>query len=432
MKHLLLSLACLALLENPLCAATPADASNAEKTIGSVSALVLAAKKPEDLDDLLKKLNDLSQPRGPAGFHAGAQADLMRLQAADRFVKGWQDYLAASVAGDQDRIKNTLENILRSQQFGDPIFVPRSQILERESPSNSSSAVDTNADYESSDVILDHAKSVDDLETALNKIDEIPPGKSDSTKNLDWRQLHQLVLQCDNVRQGMPVTVELNALVDGPVMGYSLSRVKAMIFLYLLPRYFGTEQSDPPKADESLRAYLERLKSSAIAKENWPLLQKVMGAQMKFSLLWHPSNQFGQPTTFNTGSQCFLAGLSQEVAGQYEFAVRSYQQALKETDDFLPVAVVGQRLAAIKAAHPEDFEKGVDDFLHPPADSTPQNPFAPPAFGQRQFNPINPMNNPNLPGYIPPSTPVSVLPIPDKIEIPGKAKPDGAALAPGP
>jgi hypothetical protein len=409
MKHLMLSLVFVGLVNSSL-AATPENKSgDADALIASVGPLVEKAKNPKDLDGLLAKLNALAERAHFTQTDPQALLELQRLQAAFAFVTLWQDYLSAKVARDFERTKGSLDKLLHSQQVGDPIFLPRSQILEIQAEADGF-AITAGKDPLDPDNILDSAKTAEDVPAVIDKLGSLADKNPAANRGLDWSQLDNFYKQYSSVKAGLPVSLDLNTVFDGPVMGTGVSHLKALLLRYMLPRYFGTEESNPPRSGETIRAYLERLRNSAIAKEDWPMLQKVMGVELRLSF-GKPPDIFNDRNGF-TGSQCFLAGLSQEAAGQYAMAVKSYEDALKRTDTLIPSKVVGKRLAAIQAAHPDEFEQGLEVFLTPPS-----NPLDNPGFNMGYRNIFN---MPGRPEYVPPSNIFSVLPLTQVVNIPGR------------
>jgi hypothetical protein len=426
MKHLMLSLAFVSLVSTSS-AETPKNKSgDTDALIASVGPLVEKAKNPKDLDGLLETLHGSVQTLAASPSDARSQMKLQQLNSAFQFVTRWQEYLAASVAGADARAKASLDNILRSQQIFDPIFLPRSEILEHlndpdkyaleaATADSKSSNPDSNADP--LDNILEAVKKVEDIPDAVDKIGRLSVAKIKS--NLDWSQLAALFNQYDNVAAGLPVVLDLKAFMEGPTIGGDVSRIRSLLLLYMLPRAFGTDKTAPPREGETVRAYLDRMRDSASEKENWPLMQKVISVQMRLSGVSSPTPiyfpQYVRPLQSYNGTQCFLAGLSRESSGQYELAVKSYEDAFSRPDMFLPVKAVGARLAAIKAAHPDEYEKGEEDSLIPALSTL--LPGGPGAF----LSGFASMIQPGMPGYVPPDGIVSILPIDDDLKVSGRS-----------
>ena len=334
--------------------------------LARVPPILIKAQKPQDLDGILAEIQKAEMPQGGMnGYDQDIQALTNRLNNAYQFVAQWQDYLSQRNSGNIQAAQSTLQNLLNSRSVGDSTLVPRSEILARAvalagpakataagSPSAGAPAIDEES-------ILAGVKTLDDMEPAIRALRVAQPQDTTATQ-----QLSQMVDLYAEAKNGLPVPFDFSAYNYNPgttVPG--LVRIKSMLILYLLPRYLGNGVS-APNANETVNNYLQRIVDAAETKEDWSTLQRIITAETRITRLQiNPS-----------GSQSFLAGLNQEMAGQYAFAVTSYESALRQPDDFLPVKVVGDRLATIKKDHPADFDAGMKSFQNPPTPAYP-NPY---------------------------------------------------------
>ncbi len=381
--------------------------SEANAVLAKVPDAVTQAKKPSDLDEILKDLQTLQNPQGAVGYgYDGPPVLATKIMATFQFVTQWQDYLSALGSGNAERAQNSLRMILENRQLDAPHFFPRSEILARMVEAEGRKPADAapGGEVMDPDVILAKITKPEELEPALPELARIapPPGM----RPWDWSGLMALAKARDDALAGFNVQLDLKLAMNGPIWGDNVSRIVAMELLVLLPHYFGTDVSDPPKEGETVNAYLDRLSASASAAGDLALLQRVLAVKVA---LGSPNGNFVAPST-----QEFLAGLSQDAGGQYEPAVISYENALRNADDFLPVRIVGERLAAIKAAHPDDFQQGLTAFLAPPS---------PGPYGNF-YNGVA-LRPPPQPGF-PPGGRIPVLPIPMTLSIPSKVSPSAA------
>jgi len=385
-------------LESQRKARAEAFETKANAVLSEVPDALMQAKKATDLDGILKEMQTLQNPQGGSFGDDSAQVLANKINATFQFVTQWQDYLSATSSGNMQEAQNSLRAILNNRQIDAPIFFPRSEILARFEKASGRNPMDGDgtpgAGSTDVDVILGKVKTVDDLSHAFVQLAQIP------NLGWDWADLSTLDEARDNALAGLPMTLDLKKALNGPFYGDDISRIVAMELIAILPYYFGTEVSDPPKANETVDAYLDRLSATANTNGNLALLQRTIATKVALT------NSEGKIPSI--GTQSFLAGLSQDAAGQYAPAVISYERALKEPDRFLPVKIVGERLAAIKAAHPDEFEKGLTTFLTPP--SVNPSPFQYPGM---------PWMQPNRFGN-PDGNQISVLPIPMTISIPSR------------
>ncbi len=382
--------------------------SKANAALAEAPAAVNHARKASDLDGILDVLKALQST------HGGAPDVTPKLSSTVLFITQWQDYLSAAGAKNWPEAQSALRMILNNRQIETPSFFPRSEILARyevalhdgaEPPIGSSEPVGTDPEP-----IFKKIQKVDDISDALMLLDELgaPPGG----QPWDWSELVTLEKARADLVSGITVTVDLQKAMTMPDWGDTLSRIIAMELLAILPHYLGTAITSPPQDKETLTAYLERIADMADASGNLAMLQRVVAVQVALG-----TARDGGPSS---GTQQFLAGLSLDAAGQYAPAVISYENALKNPDRFLPVKIVGARLAAIKAAHPDDFATGLNNFLTPPIDPRSLPGIQGIQLGMR---PNLPWQN-QVPTYMPAAT---VLPIPMTIAVPAQATPASAS-----
>jgi len=396
----------------------------AHAVLAKAQETVRQAKAASDLDQTLKDLQAL-QPQGGFGGMDATPEMAGKVSAAFQFVTQWQDYLGAVASGNMQEAQNNLRMLLGNRQIGTPLFLPRSELLARMADARAGkrptpaapASPDASPSPEATDPdpILKKIRTPDDFTTFLGELLHVPSPDPQVPWNWSW------LVALDKTRldavAGLPVTVDLRGAVHGAVWGDHTSRIEAMELLGVLPYYLGTHESAPPKVEETLSGYLDRLSVSANKAGDLALLQRVIAVKLALAT--------PKESTMYTGTQEFLAGLSQDAAGQYAPAVISYENALKAPDNYLPVKIVGDRLAAIKAAHPDEFEKGLTIFMTPA--------------------PINPNMYGGMPSYYVPGRPggngvnfVTILPIPGTVSIPARtsapptAKPSPAGGSPQP
>ena len=369
-------------------------AAKANTALDQARIAVTHAQKAADLDAILTTLTHLTNPASQAyAFDPGSQQLFNQLSLAQQFVSAWQSYLSASAAGRTDEARQSLERLLDSPQFDSLDYFRRSKLLAlRDGGPSAAASLKTPA--EQADDILEQVKSFDDLSTALNKIALIP------NQPMDFAGIRVLQQAIYDAGAGLPVTLDIEGAMTNNYYGDNFSRITAIEFLALLPYYFDTQDSDPPKKGETLNVYLDRLATTTDNADNLALLQRVLATKIAVTR--------GHPIVFGTPPAIFLAGLSQEAAGQYAPAVVSYEKSLQDFDPLVPVQLVGHRLAAIKAAHPDEFSQGMTTFLTPPEPSRdPRFPFG---YPPRPYMPFPPQY-----------ATVAALPISMTISIPAHA-----------
>jgi hypothetical protein len=356
----------------------------AKALLAETKEAVTHAQSAGDLDKVLGELHDLTNPQVQSVASDPSSQELFtQLNLALQFVRPWQEYLSASAAGKTEEVQEALRQILVNTQLDVLGYFPRSEILARRDPGPTVPSLKESPSTQADD-FLGEVRTVEDFSTAINRISHIP-------NHPDLLALITLEQAREDVVAGLPITLSLKDPMGDTYFGDNISRITALELLAILPYYFNTENSDPPKHGETLNDYLDRLTSSSDASGNLALLQRVLA--VKVAIIRGNEQDFGAPI------EKVLAGLTQEADGQYASAVVSYETALKDYDPMLPVKVMGDRLAAIKTAHPDEYNQGMTTFLTPEPVPVPGFPWQQPRMFPRR----------NL---------VSVMPIPMNISIP--------------
>jgi hypothetical protein len=338
---------------------------------------------------------------GRYGNDPDSQEILTRVNSVYQFVTQWQDYLSARNNGNKNEAQNDLRN-LSSRSVGDFLLVPRSELLSRINDLGSipgqPSSLSPEAQSANEDTQLAKIQTLDDMAKIL-------PSLSENSAVNSAQNLSRMVTIYSEVKSGLPVDIDLSPLnYFGGNVKPDIGRIKAMLLAYLLPKFIGP---DAPvfSANQTVDDYLRQSMDAAEAKSDLPLLLRLLQAQLKCASVPPPP-----------GSQSYMAGLSQEIAGQYSLAVGSYENALKNPDTFLPSKVVGERLDEIKKDHASDYADGMKSFLNPPM-PTYNNPFfARPGFNTAPWPQPPQINNPitppaktyKIPSSTAPKPPISI------------------------
>ena len=161
--------------------------------------------------------------------------------------------------------------------------------------------------------------------------------------------------------------------------------IRAELLKLLLPRYLGSPPDLKANPDEGVQEFLQRVLADAVKKEDFLLAARARDTQMLL--------RDGKAPDWKENSEAalYVTAHNQELAGQYALAVTSYERALASGNSLIPPKVIGERLAKIKAEHPQEFEEGVTTFL------TPRMPVMPPGFPYQNYGPQRPPGPPERP-----------------------------------
>jgi hypothetical protein len=410
-------------------------AAELQRLITEARGKVIAAKNPEDLDDLIESLSrekfnnsDDGEDKDPATT-ATIRSLFTSLNYAKQFCTLWQDYLQAKKSGNSGRAATTLQSL--SQQENP--LIPRSQIIARLDQERA-----TPEDFEG---ILEGVKSLDQMSAALQQLSAIQQKSRSSDSygygfNEPTQTLSRLEKCYRDFNAGLPVNLEVfSSTNDSPGQNAKIDfpRLRADLLILVLPRYLAIQDAAKANEKEPVDAYLGRLLSDAKAKGNVTACQRIRDLQQTLGR----SNRY---STDDAGAlRDYASGQNQLAAHQYMLAVISLQSSLKSGSDLLPVDKIGGQLEAIKSEHPEEFKQGMTEFLTQRA--APDYDYSRMPYRGNMDPRMRGMSAGGPPpGGMPiaPGTPV-VLPVPAKDAEPGKpavpappAPPvDGKPTAPG-
>jgi hypothetical protein len=329
--------------------------------LDGVAKAVKSARTPANLDDALRKLADAGQQPN-YNVSEPLRTAFQQVQAARQFVVYWQDYLAARESGN---MPEALQKLQSASNLDVPDIMPRSDILAR---INELKAGRLRTLPERVAEIVDQTKTLDGMSAgvrALEALEKEAPSyisggyTSEITSLFSLRrELSTLEGVYNDYRAGLPTTVEpllTNPPADNSTLPGMLN-LRAQLVRLVLARQLGGEGKLQPEPTESIQDYLRRLLDDALARCDARLIMHIRQLQMRIN----PGVPYpGWSYEKSPGMEALVAAQNQEEAEQYVPAVISYEIALQTGGDQVPAQAIGARLAAIKAAHPADFEKGM-------------------------------------------------------------------------
>jgi hypothetical protein len=344
------------------------EATQIKALLQRVRETVNTAKKPEDLDPVIFEMQKY-QNNG-FGFNpmvaAGNQEHLPQIFAALEFTKQWQNYLSHMAAGETEQAHNDLSQL--SQNNYGASLIPRSRLLALMAvpasppPDNATVAAPATGDAQK---IVDSIHTLDDLEPALGKLNEI--AAQDGAAREYAQRLAPMVEVYGDLKNGLPTSVDIDFMGNVTGAGISAS-VNIMLLNFILQRYFDSYTGAPPAADETPAAYTHRVLNDALAGQDWILLKKALNAHEYLSR----NVAAGGTDDETTGFDQMITGINQQTARQFSLAVTSYLTALKSANIRIPAKFIGNQLEAIKRDHPSDYDAGMTAYLNPPMPEMPQ------------------------------------------------------------
>ncbi len=327
-----------------------------ERLEGIASRAVETAMKANRAADLDALLAEFAVGRSERNYRSQpVQASSQKVDSARQFVLKWQSYLFAKETNDNRAAIKVLEQFLSDSSNIPAGALPRSKIM--------AMLARERGDVSFSDVLA-KLQSLDGMTTALAQLRGLQSSRSDGG-DADVSALIQALTPLEkSFREfvaGVPTGVDVSqSYMDSLKTGLDIvTKLRSDLIMLMLPRYVGIAEDTKPRAGETLDGFIDRLAAEAKERGDY---QAGLNIHLARQLIRRGSASGDDVTGYKT----FAGAQNQEAAGQFDLAVASYQNALKSGSELVPAKFVGERLAAIKAAHPEAYEQGMLLFSDPP------------------------------------------------------------------
>ncbi len=356
--------------------------------VEEVRSAIPKAQSETDLDDLWLKLSHLrriidgnyygyQQVQGPA---------FNRLNRATDFLTFWQEYLALRNAG----YYRAAVNILQAQENGQTSLLPQDDLAkalaecEAKIPGQPSGKAATPAPTaESIDAILDGMQSGKDAVSMLYTIDSISAMHPSSELTQLESELQLLVacnIDVNESRYGSILSAVTQPNKSPSLWHSKLSKYFLADFVAILPSFVDWKEMPAIQDNEKMDDYLPRIITAARDQKKWFVEQNLLEVWRSYSMRnGTPSWLMGDLFAV----QNVASAENMQQAGQFEPATLYYLVAIRFSSRFGPLKEAQEQLAALKTAHPDDYDKGFKDFnsyvAAPPANigQTPDAPAAP-------------------------------------------------------
>ena len=316
--------------------------------------ILLSAKDPKELDQVLADLTPLMQvSRTEDTVNESEELRRARIEVgtAQKYVRVWQECLQKRAAGDETAAVEKMQSLAGPDFF--PI-VPRSALLAKSVSSQ------TFQPFQAEPVIKEifsGVKSLDELGDAFNALQN---WQHEQPRSAEFKAAAERITALRTAygayRAGQYseafgfFTRRSNTDVD---LDDQMSILRKEFLLKVLPHYLGSPEITATGAEEFPSDYLLRLAREAAQQRKWPLAMRAMEAFRTIS--------FGNGATPSwisadiAGFAAIAKAERQENAGQFADAVASYRAALECSSQNVPVDIIGQRLVALRKNHPEAF-----------------------------------------------------------------------------
>ena len=345
---------------------TKASAEKINDTLKKASQAALSATDAAGLDSSLAIIEDLRDHLAENGPRQGSpDSAIVRLQSVLEELKGWQDYLVATQSGDWDAAHQSLQKLANADSA--LFLIPRSRILGHLNDPTPAAA--PSSDIAAIEKILTQLKSPKDLAGVIDSLNHLDDSTYPAWQLTPLREtiqhLSQLLQASRDTDAGRFGSVDLSDLfsqLSGPSFEKFIAPVRDHVVALALPAYIGLTADVQPHLGEMPHPFLQRIAADAAARGDYTIAARAI-ATSRWLRDATCSRYSGLETT---QAAYFVNAGSQEAVHQYVEAVEDYESALACPVTVVPPTLVGQRLASIKAAHPHEYQLGLDGFLTPP------------------------------------------------------------------
>jgi hypothetical protein len=329
-----------------------------EKKLADAGKAVRAATKPADLDRVLQTLT------APMDFSTDSASSKIsairtRFDAARQLVIYWQDYLAAVALNDTKTAAQKLENAAGLKQD----LIPRSEILERLGGYKKTAPAEPREQIAQ---VVSRTKTLDAIPAALDELAafeqsnwEATHGTPDPSIAFFRQELASLANVYRQFMSGVPTTFKVTRNVNYPnsLAVTAAQELRVQLLRLIVPRVLGSAPEVAIQENETLQQYFDRMLAVARDRVDGRMIVKIL--EMQNTL------RSDHPVDLSR-LEALVAAQNQDEAGQFAAAVASYQSALKNGGELVPTRQIGERLAKIKAEHPNEYAAGMDIFVKNP------------------------------------------------------------------
>jgi hypothetical protein len=330
-----------------------------------------SATKPADLDEAVRKLSEWQHRSDDSQSSSWSIRSQNRVGPVLRFVTQWQDYLSKMEMGEINDARSILTDL--SNQDTTFSVLPRSVLLAKIN-ALAKTSVKTNPAEQNEErlkaksaqieEILNQIATPEDLHPAVDRIRkiyaELPRGLSSEVSQV-LQDLGTLDQAYTDFKAGL--STRISVLVPQPASFQPhqnlTAKLRAALIAVVLPRYLGLPDEIAVKAEEGPIRFLNRVTADAVTRQDFLLAAKARATEIFL-------REGSQVTAENSQAQAYVTACNQEAVQQYTLAVMNYQKALASPTVLIPPKIIGDRLAAIKAAHPQEYQQGFDAYLTPP------------------------------------------------------------------
>lgn len=332
-----------------------------EQALAAIDALVkkvapacLAAKEEAELDPLLRELSRPLRGQSSRSENPRFARSLRKLQAAQRAVSQWQDYLAHRAAGNAKAADTVLQSIGSQSDY--PI------IAQEEISRRISSKEPTQGDAEAVR-ILREVKSLDGLPAVLAEL-RARLGAREAEYSARFATLNQIANAGAAYRAGFfglafqtatatPSAQEMAAPAKSENWNTELVRLQGLLLLEVLPRYLELPTFSPPAPGENGATYLLRLADDGAAAGRWMDTARIVDTY-RLVAFRNPAQAPPWIAEDVVGLKAFAAAEQLATAQAFAEAMKSFRQAAESGGKYTPGSRAAARLGEITAAHPEE------------------------------------------------------------------------------
>lgn len=346
---------------------------------------VASAKTAADLDDIIRRLTQYRD--AAAGGEFSSQYPVSQIDPTLQFIMGWQSYLSAAAVGDIQSASEALQQLANANQAA-IYLIPRSEILARyealgrppqtedgndngyypssKLPSDESSAppaIDKPLTIDPADHAIGfNLKGLDDLDSAVTALEGLRSKPDFSAYADSINSSLNLLLPLDSayrrLQAGLAFDITLlSGKLDSDAARNRLIPIEADLIRLALPRYLPTTML--PKAAENIDDYLARVAAQASAQGDFLLAARAEDTRALLLTGKEPDSDRAMQ------ARLFVTGCNMDDAGQFATAVSYFERALTCPANLVPISDIRDRLAAVKAAHPDEFKRGLDGASSP-------------------------------------------------------------------
>ncbi len=316
---------------------------------------VVVAVNPSDIDAHLLELGSLGAAFPDDYQRPSFRSNKHMIDTVIEFSLGWQELIHLKAIGQTGGVRSKVEHLSSNSSIKEYTFIPHSRLLEMknvETQQRGTPTVDPKLVTAEFNALIDKSSTVEELTAHLPALRTLVSKHTPLSSQL--AEIEQLARENSAIQVGAAQVSEISPFRQPSGQNPKIADFQEKVRIAMARRFLRATGELAPKDGEKTHEFLSRHVDDAFQKKDWSRLRINIGIGKQFGI-----GTFVRDTQAAQALQMYLAGKNLEEAGVVSRAIEQYVAALGMVTPYLPKAEITERLAKLKASHPEEYQRTV-------------------------------------------------------------------------